>query len=209
MTMPDIDEKLLSFARYANIPIHTRHTHRLDRFVRMAGNTNAYRAAVAFVSPERPHHFLTLVGERGRGKTHLALGVAWNLIETKHTKTKYFQVEELLDDLRSGFHAKTEEQFYGFDHKMDTIKHVQLLILDDMGVEQSTDWARAKLDLIVDSRYLNNQLTIFTTNLAVEKLAPRLESRMKEGVVVVVKSPDYREVKAQQRRKTAEGGDST
>jgi len=205
MEIKDADERALSLARGANIPSNTRFTHRLDKFRRAKGNLEAYQAAVDFISPDRPHHFLTLVGERGRGKTHLTLGVAWNLIETRQMKVKYFQVEELLDDLRSGYHAASREEFDSFDRKMKTIKYVPLLILDDMGVEQSTEWARAKLDLIVDSRYLNNQLTIFTTNLAIEELAPRLASRMKEGVVILIEAQDFREVKAKARRKNVAG----
>lgn len=209
MTTEDIEEKFVSFAKYANIPITTRQTHRLEKFVRMAGNMKAYQAAANFVSPYRPHHFLTLVGERGRGKTHLALGIAWNLIETMQIRAKYFQVEELLDDLRSGFHATTQEDFHGFAHKMDAVKHVPLLILDDLGVEQSTEWARAKLDLIVDFRYLYNQLTVFTTNLAVDALEERIASRLEEGVIAIIKSLDYRKIKAQQRKKPHREGDST
>lgn len=198
MTTQD-EERFRSFVLYSNIPPQTRRTYRLDKFDKLEGNERAYQAAVDFISPKRPHHFLTLVGEPGRGKTHLALGIAWNFIETRLFKVKYFQVEGLLDDLRQGFHATTQEQFYGFNHKIEVIKQVPLLILDDLGVEQSTEWARAKLDLIIDYRYINNQLTVFTTNLAVSGLKPRIASRLQEGIIAVIKSKDYRKAKAKSR----------
>ncbi|MBA7583687.1 Chromosomal replication initiator protein DnaA [subsurface metagenome] len=162
------------------------------------GAERAYQAALAFVSGKAKHHFLTFVGETGRGKTHLALGIGWHWVE--NGLVKYWQVESLLDDLRHGFRADTDEKAQQFDELLKRIKEVPLLILDDLGVEQSTPWARAKLDEIIDYRYIRGEKTVFTTNLAPEKLQDRIASRLQEGIVVVLECEDYRPIKARMRK---------
>jgi len=190
-------------AVWSNMPPNTYSTHRLYNFAQRDGVKAAYRAALDFVSGKAGHHFLTFVGETGRGKTHLALGIGWHWLENDMGLVKYYQVESLLDELRRGFHLDTEEKLYRFDEQMKRIKSVPLLILDDLGVEQSTPWARAKLDEIIDHRYICNMKTVVTTNLEPSRLEPRIASRLKEGIVVVLKGKDYRELKARMRQQEA------
>jgi len=196
------DELFRSTVKWSNIPSITYQTHRLQTFLPPRGAEGAYQAALDFISGKAKHHFLTFVGEPGRGKTHLALGIGWHWLENKLGVVKYGQVEGLLDDLRRGFRADTDERIYQFDELLKRVKEVPLLILDDLGVEQSTPWARAKLDEIIDYRYLNVLQTVVTTNLAPEKLEPRMASRLRGGIVVVLECEDYRLLKAKLRRKS-------
>lgn len=195
------DERFQSRVSWSNIPVITYQTHRLQTFLPPKGAERAYQAALDFVSGKAKHHFLTFVGEPGRGKTHLALGIGWHWLENDFGLVRYWQVEGLLDDLRHGFRADTDERISQFDALLNRVKEVPLLILDDLGVEQSTPWARAKLDEIIDYRYLNAAKTVFTTNLAPSKLEPRIASRLQEGVVVVLDCGDYRLLKAKLRGK--------
>lgn len=198
------DERFQFRVRWSNIPPLTFKTHRLRTFLPPKGAERAYQAALAFVSGKIKHHFLTFVGEPGRGKTHLALGIGWHWLENNLGLVKYYQVETLLDDLRHGFRADTDEKAEQFDQLLKRIKEVPLLILDDLGVEQSTPWARAKLDEIIDYRYIREEKTVFTTNLSPEKLQVRVSSRLREGIVVVLECEDYRSVKAKMRRGKSE-----
>lgn len=184
---------------WSNIPLITFKTHRLQTFLPPKGAEEAYQAALDFVSGKSKHHFLTLVGECGRGKTHLGLGIGWHRLENTADLVKYYQVETLLDDLRRGFRVDSNEKAQQFDTLLKHIKEVPLLILDDLGVEQSTPWARAKLDEIIDHRYIRREKTVFTTNLAPDKLQDRISSRLGEGIVVVLECDDYRQVLARLR----------
>jgi len=163
------------------------------------GTEEAYKTALGFVSGNAGHHFLTFVGEPGTGKTHLSFGIGWDWLETKFELVKYWQVESLLDDLKLGFNADTDEKISRFDELMKRVKGVPLLILDDLGLERSTPWARAKLDLIIDHRYINQLRTVVTTNFTPEHLEPRVASRLSEGVVVLMECDDYRKIKAAAR----------
>lgn len=197
----DDDERFRVMVKWSNIPVVTYGTHRLQTFLSSKGGEEAYQAALTFVSGKAKHHFLTFVGEPGRGKTHLVLGIGWHWLENNLGLVKYYQVEELLDDLRHGFRVDTDEKAQRFDDLLKRIKEVRLLILDDLGVEQSTPWARAKLDEIIDYRYIRGEKTVFTTNLAPGKLQDRISSRLGEGIVIVLECEDYRPKKRVRREK--------
>ena len=201
------DDRFRRMALWSNIPIITYKTHRLQTFLPQKGAEEAYRAALAFVADKAKHHFLTFVGEPGRGKTHLVLGIGWHWLANNLGLVKYYQVESLLDELRQGFNADTTERLFSFDELMKWVKTVPLLILDDLGVEQSTLWARAKLDEIIDYRYIRGEKTVFSTNLAPAKLQDRIASRLQEGIVVVLECGDYRTVKAKARHVKQSGKD--
>lgn len=190
------DRLFRSRVRYSNIPESTYWTHRLQTFLPREGTGDAYQAALDFISGKAEHCFLTIGGSVGGGKTHLALGIGWHVLENTNQLVKFWHVVELLDELRRGFHADTEEKLYDFDELMKRIKEVYLLILDDLGVEQSTPWAREKLDLIVNHRYLAGMATVVTTNLDPGKLEPRIASRLYEGRIVVLECEgDYRKMR--------------
>jgi len=195
------DDRFRRYAVWSNIPIVTYCTHRLETFTLVEGAKEAHQAAVDFASGRADHHFLTLVGECGRGKTHLSLGVGWEWLESDKGLVKYWQVEGLLDDLRRGFSADTPQRIFSFDELMRRVKTVGLLILDDLGVEQATPFARAKLDEILDFRYINEGKTVITTNLHPTKLERRIASRLKEGTVALLECGDYREIKAKRRKR--------
>lgn len=150
---------------------------------------------------------LTLVGEPGRGKTFLAMAIGnyaldrSNYYDDAGYPVIYYQVEDLLDELRAGYNYKGPH--YGddddrqgsepsYDGVMSDVLNIRLLILDDLGAEKRTEWASGKLDQIIDTRYREGRKTVVTTNVLPEKLGARISSRLKEGYRVVVKGPDYR-----------------
>ena len=197
----DYGENFKRLVEYSRIPLKTYLTHQLHTFKPRQGADTALVEALNFVSPEvrhHKHHFITIAGDVGCGKTHLALGMGWRLIEVNRIRVRYWQVESLLDEIRKGFGA-TE----GFDLRgvlVEQCLRMPLLILDDLGAEKSSEWAEAKLTEIIDHRYVNGQQTIFTTNKKPGELPPRIDSRIREGVVAKMACDDYRKVIARERR---------
>jgi DNA replication protein DnaC len=193
------------------MPLNTADTHLLIKFIPAKGTESAYKAALLYVavegepgyeSPLYMHPFITFGGEPGRGKTHLALGIGWHWLGQDRGTVKYWQVEALLDQMRGEFDnppvmATGAPMMTAFQ----MAKMSDLLILDDLGAEKSTPWAEAKLDELVDYRYINDKCTVFTTNLAPKQLQPRISSRIREGVTVTLEGPDYRELIAKRRGK--------
>ena len=200
-------ERLEFLINNSNMPANTLTTHTMATFKASAGTRQAYNAALAFLAEEnltlgvgREHHFLTYVGEVGRGKTHLALGIGWEWINNRRRMARYWQVSELLDAMRQEYDNPPRDS-YGHIQKgvFEQCKGAGLLILDDLGVEKSTEWAVDKLDTLINHRWLEEKLTVFTTNLEPSQLQPRIRSRLKEGVVVTLDGVDYREYKAKRR----------
>lgn len=209
------ERKRQSFRRavdYSNIPWNTRETHRFDKLQVAEGNKKAIQLAREyagindgkFTVPR--HHFLTFMGRSGTGKTHLAIAIGWEYLESGETAIVYFQTEELLDSFRRSY---SDDSKGTFDDIMRKVEEADLLILDDIGAESGTEWARAKLDQIIDFRYIRELDTVFTTNESVQRLGMRISSRIAEGNIVKLATPDYRVIKAQRREmKTYKGIDN-
>ena len=159
----------------------------------LPGVEQAYEAAKQFA--ETPEGWLVLVGGNGCGKTHLAVAIAKCCLEDGAT-VLFAVVPDLLDYLRSTFAPSAEETY---DDEFRKMREVEVLILDDLGSEQSTGWATEKLFQLLNYRYNARLATIFTTNkIAFEGIAPRLRSRLNDRrlvrTVTMSEAQDFREV---------------
>jgi DNA replication protein DnaC len=84
----------------------------------------------------------------------------------------------LLDHLRATFNPQSTVRY---DHVFDEVKRARLLILDGLGTQSSTPWAREKLFQLFDYRYNAKLPTVITMSEEVEALnksEPALASRM-------------------------------
>ena len=140
-------------------------------FERLPGAGDALHAATAwsteFRQGRRPHRGLLLHGPPGGGKTHLAISVLREAIYSQFARCLYLNVPEWLDSLRGALETGEGSASLnprGFD----------ILILDDLGAENSTDWARERIYGVLNHQASNRSLTIATTNLAPADLPERL-----------------------------------
>lgn len=140
---------------------------------------------------QQPMGWLTLIGGTGVGKTHLAAAAA-NQRLLAGDSVCFAVVPELLDALRASYRDEGEASFEAI---FAWIKDVDVLVLDDLGAQQSTEWANEKLYQLCASRYLRRAPTLITSNVAPESLDPRLASRLldsQRGTVLHVKAKDFR-----------------
>jgi DNA replication protein DnaC len=140
---------------------------------------------------KQPGGWLTLTGGTGVGKTHLAAAAANDRLAVGDSVC-FAVVPELLDALRGSYRDEGEASF---EATFAWLKNVDVLVLDDLGAHQATEWANEKLYQLCASRYLRRALTLITTNIELESLDPRLASRLldsQRGTVVIVKAKDYR-----------------
>jgi DNA replication protein DnaC len=99
----------------------------------------------------------------------------------------------LLDHLRATF-APTSPVSY--DERFELIRNAPLLILDDLGTENATAWAREKLYQIVNHRYNERYATVFTSNQEPDQIDGRVFSRMcdprVDAMIIHIEAEDYR-----------------
>ncbi|MCH7713442.1 MAG: ATP-binding protein [Chloroflexi bacterium] len=141
----------------------------------------AKEAAEAFASS--PEGWLLLTGQRGCGKTHLAVAIGGESL--RQGRDVFFAfVPSLLDHLRATF---SPDSPIGYDELFEQVKTVPLLILDDLGAESSTVWAKEKLYQIVVERHEARLPTVITSAFDLDELEeaePRVGSRLMDTNVV-------------------------
>jgi len=98
----------------------------------------AFDAARKFA--EDPRGWLILTGPHGSGKTHLAAAIA-NFASESGVMPLFIMVPDLLDHLRATFNPDSP---VSYDRRFEEIRNSELLVLDDLGTQSTTPWAREK-----------------------------------------------------------------
>lgn len=119
----------------------------------------ALNYAKQFSDMKKDNIGLIFFGPVGSGKSYLASCIANYLIEHDLIRVKMRNFSEIINELQSG----------GFDldrnKYIDSFTNAQLLILDDLGIERDTAYAKEQVYNVINSRYLKQKPTIITTNL--------------------------------------------
>lgn len=149
----------------------------------------AFRAAEAFA--ENPNGWLVFTGNYGSGKTHLAAAIAIYRLG-KERDLLFVVVPDLLDHLRSTFAPSSN---ITYDEEFERVRSTSLLILDDLGTQSATSWAREKLYQILNHRYNAKLPTVITTANTIDEVDPRIRSRMLDTrfcSIYAITAPAYR-----------------
>lgn len=156
------------------------------------GMREAYDTAMAFAL-EPNHRWLFLYGPCGTGKTHLAVAIAKHVMDTHQMQVYFAVVPDLLDHLRATFDPRSGS---AYDDRFTLIRSAQLLVLDDLGTENATPWAREKLYQIINHRYVEQMPTVITSNVDQRKVDDRIMSRILDHRLT-----DYVEINADDFRR--------
>ncbi|HEO2221847.1 TPA: ATP-binding protein [Streptococcus agalactiae] len=138
---------------------------------------------------------LLFYGSVGSGKTYLACSIANSLIEQYQINVKIRNFAQIINEL--------QKSSFDFDKNayIESLVNISVLILDDLGIERDTSYAKEQVYNIVNSRYLKQKPTIFTTNLSYDTIQnckdsveyQRIYSRIIEMCIpVMVVGEDFR-----------------
>ena len=139
-------------------------------------------------------------GDVGLGKTHLAISILKGLKERGFACT-FYDFATLLKEIQDSYNPNTQTSELAV---LTPILNVEVLVLDELGSSKPTDWVRDTMSHIINTRYNNKKLTIFTTNypdirpsdgkeILEDRIGVRLRSRLYEMCkTVVISGDDYR-----------------
>lgn len=149
---------------------------------------NAFNLCKAFA--HKPGGALFIYGGCGTGKTHLAIAIGRELV-LQGKKVHFTSTPGLLYKVRNSFSENFSESVC-----IERYVSFNCLVLDDLGIEKSSTWAKQTLDYIVSERDNRLHPMVITSNLSLDETAivsPRITSRLAAGIVIKLCGADYRQ----------------
>lgn len=115
--------------------------------------------------------------EKGSGKTMLALALGNALMNMHSMSVKFVTTPELFTEIKKTYDKNSE---FRESQLIDSLKDVQVLILDDIGTEKMSGWVNEILYQILNTRMTAKLVTIFTSNVHMSQLKhdDRIKSRI-------------------------------
>ncbi len=142
-------------------------------------------------------------GPSGVGKTHLAVSIIKELAIKKDVDVLFYDVTRLINDLQMNIGFNKE----GIKDIFTRVENAKVLVLDDLGAHRMTEWIGDVISIIINRRYSEKRITIFTTNYLDEEYADegdetleerigyRLRSRLYEmATTIFISGKDFRKI---------------
>jgi DNA replication protein DnaC len=143
---------------------------------------------------------LLFMGTCGVGKTHLSVAILRGLVE-KGIPCLFYEFGALLKEIQNSYNPVSQTSELKV---LAPVFEAEVLVLDELGASKPTDWVRDTMMQIINTRYNNRKLTIFTTNYLdgrrterdetlEDRISVRLRSRLFEMCKTMqIEGEDYR-----------------
>lgn len=130
--------------------------------------------------PELKAKHLFLTGPAGTGKTLIACAILETVFDVHQVRGEFWTVSDMLDRFRDSFGVEDDDGRETTAEVRDHFRKVPLLVLDEIGVGDQTEWAQSQLFALVDYRYNEQLPLIVTSNVDLLRLPYRVASRLNE-----------------------------
>jgi len=141
---------------------------------------------------------LLLMGSVGTGKTHLAVAALQDLVRGKGVRGRFADFTSLVLEIQMTFDGAGDRR-----QILEPLVRTDLLVLDELGAGKTTPWVMDLLYYVVNTRYLEGRLSIFTTNFmdtpkpGEESLGDRVSRRIRSRLFemcrkIELRGDDYR-----------------
>lgn len=137
----------------------------LDNFEPAQGNSTHLRA-LAYAHKlvqDYPgvHKGLLFAGPCGVGKSHLAAAIL-NGLMARGVRCLFYEFGALLRQIQDSYNRASGASEMGV---LAPVCEVEVLLLDELGAARLTEWVRDTMMQVINTRYGERRLTVFTTNL--------------------------------------------
>lgn len=122
---------------------------------------------------------LFLRGDVGRGKTHLSSAVANAVLDGGKTVI-YKRAADLFDMIRQ---YKYNESTDKWNEVFEQLVTCDLLVIDDLGAERTTDFVTEQLVLLLEERNYRNKPWIINSNLNLNQVQETYKSRVADRIM--------------------------
>lgn len=150
----------------------------------------AYHTALEYAR-EAPSRSLFIIGACGVGKTGLAISILKERIK-QEVPSLFVSVPDLLDKIRATFGGHGD-----YTELMDAVQKIDFLVLDDLGAEYPTAWAKEKMYQLIGYRHAWQLPMVATSNLTLEELERQVGERalwrmLEMGTVILLEGRNLR-----------------
>jgi DNA replication protein DnaC len=145
---------------------------------------------------------LLFLGPCGVGKTHLAVALLKQVITEKGDSGLFYDFRDLLREIQASWNSISQTS------ELEVLRPVleaRVLVLDELGANKPTEWVRDTIAHIINCRYNDKKVTIFTSNYLdaptkqgeeslTDRIGMRLRSRLYEMCKEIeIQGPDFRQ----------------
>ncbi len=118
---------------------------------------------------------------KGSGKTMMAAALANELMHKYNKQVKFATSVQIVNEIKASWNDPNKDE----SKLMEAISSTEILVLDDFGIEQEgkeKDWINHRFYHIINQRYIERKITIFTSNMSIDDLRydERITNRIKE-----------------------------
>lgn len=142
--------------------------------------------------------------KKGSGKTRMAASIANELMNNHNCIVKFASSIQIINEIKATW---DNDRGISESKLLEYLSDTEILIIDDFGTESVKDWIGERFYSIINGRYVDNKITIFTSNMSIEDLQydDRITNRIKErNYLIPFPEESVRELKAEQNREEIE-----
>ena len=145
---------------------------------------------------------LLYLGTCGVGKTHLAVAVLKELVKIG-VPGLFYDFRDLLKEIQDSYNPNTKSSEL---QVLTPVFDAEVLVLDELGASKPTEWVQETITHIINKRYNDRRVTLFTSNYQdisigsayeetlTDRVGVRLRSRLHEMCrQILIEGSDYRE----------------
>lgn len=120
---------------------------------------------------------------KGSGKTRMAASIANELMYQKNIPVRFTTSIQIINEIKSSWDIKGADE----NRILQMLSTIKILVVDDFGAEVTKDWIGERFYHIINERYVNKLITIYTSNSSIDKLDydERIKNRIFERSLLI------------------------